>query len=235
MYSIEKVKQIIIAHKRLFSILGFLLICFFILQVLNSHSPSSSPGSFSPTITLIPVQPSYSVVETSPVNGATNVSTGEIDISFTTDREIVSPNSFHMTITPALPYYWKFTNSYPTRNITARVLGYLQPSTLYTVSVTDASKNPEISWSFTTTATPSDSSSGLVIDQEQQFVNKLEPLWHYTPYETTDFETWYKGPLHLVVQQKIADKNKIQRELFSWMKSHGVGPTTHTYEYIPNQ
>lgn len=188
----------------------------------------------SPTITQFPssTQKSFKILSTTPRNGEQNVSSGEIPILFTTDIPIIAASSFNMDITPPLPHYWKFENTYPATQIAASVLGGLQTNTTYVVNVKDSKGLLLKSWSFTTTTTPAESSSGLSHDLQDQEVKKYYPLFYFQPYTSNDFNLKYTDQLTLQVLIKNSDVEKVKQEVVAWIKSHDVDPGTHTINYI---
>lgn len=228
-------KKIIIAGGILF-ILLVIVYLFFILkkQKTNQTNPILPPGmpTTFPTNTSANPNRSFQIIKTSPGNNETDVYAGEITISFTTNAEIASANEYGINITPPLPDYWKITNSYPTKKITAQVYGGLNTNTTYTVTVTDASGKKLYSWSFTSSNNPGQSSSGLVTDYEKTYYQKYYPLMDYIPYSTTDFKVGYQSELTLKVLIKNLDIAKVKQEVIDWIKSHGVDPATHTINYI---
>jgi hypothetical protein len=178
-------------------------------------------------------QQKFTIISTSPRNGQKNSDTGEILISFKTDKKILSPGAFTMDISPQLPYYWKFTNSYPTTSVSARVYGGLQTNTEYTVTVKNNQGQEVYSWNFTTSAQPPTSSSLLNVDKDNQVMARDFPLQEYLPYSSTDFSIdYYQKPLTLDITVKNSDVDKVKQEVNAWIISHGVDPSTHTLNYI---
>lgn len=227
-----------------FIFLFFLLlipVALFILGDYLNRSRSIYPSPTSPTITPVgkkgsitptQTQKQFRVIETSPKNGEINAYPGEISIIFKTDVDIISSNSFFLEIAPPLPYYWKIENAYPTKQIKAQVFGGLQTNTKYTMSVLDQNKNLLYLWTFTTSATPAESSSRYFQEKRNEIVNKYYPLFDYIPFSSSDFNIDYTDRLTLKVVIKNKDLEKVKQEVLEWIKSHGVDPSTHTITYI---
>jgi hypothetical protein len=190
------------------------------------------PQSSFPTPTALPTR--FSITKTSPVNGATDIPATEITVSFTTNVPIQSPDAFHLQISPALQYDWQFLNTYPTTEVKALALGGLQPSTAYTVTVTNKENAPVSSWSFTTSSIPAQSHSATRNKLDQDINAQYYPLTTYLPYSTTDFTVQeYTDHLTLQVLVKSADTEKVKTEVTDWIRSKGVDPSTHTINYTP--
>lgn len=234
--------QLLLKNKKAVIILAVFVIFIVMSSLIIFSNNSSSTSHTGPTPTLvsgpssvllqstIPQQP-FRVLQTSPNDGEQAVNTGEIVISFTTDVPIVSRDAFDLSITPQLPYYWKFINNYPTQSVQAQVFGGLQTDTQYTVTVKDHNRKIVSTWRFTTSQTPPESSSNLIKDQEQQKISKYYPLLQYVPYSNNDFSIDYTDHLTLSVQIKNSNTDMVKQEVLDWIKSHGVDPTTHTIYY----
>jgi hypothetical protein len=235
-------KQFIIKHHKMLFV--FTACAVLVLILILSASLKNTPGGarfVQPTG--VPTQPAgkngrpttkqepFTVTSTTPSNGQADVIPGEIQISFTTNVPIVSENSFAVSIGPALPNYGKYINSYPTKTITSQVYGAMAPGTKYTVAVYDASKKLVYSWSFTTSQTPAQSSSGLVREEEQQIIKNSYPLFNYVPYNSNDFYIDYTGKLTLLVTVKINNMEQVKKEALGWIKSKGVDPSTHVIHF----
>lgn len=195
---------------------------------------STESPSITPTVSISPIvqEQGFHVLTVSPAPGATNVYSGEIVISFTTDNPVQSQNDLAVDITPAVPNYWKYTNTFPSKNIQVQVYGGLKTSTIYTVTVRNAQGTGLKQWSFTTGATPPQDSSREVVDKENQQLAQDYPLYKYLPYSTGDFDVgYYEDKLTLPVTIRSSDHAKAQQELFDWVKSKGVDPATHTFIY----
>lgn len=215
---------------------GMIVIIIFSLSSTTTNDQESvQQGSPSPAVSIRPQEPitqyPFSVVKTSPFDGETNVFPGEIQISIETDREIISPDSFSLSITPAIPYYWKVKNTFPTQEIVLQIYGGLAQNTEYTVEMTDNKQTPVYTWSFTTSAEEPENSSQLVKDQEEKEIKEFYPLFNDIPYEGTDFNIDYTDKLTLLVQIKNPDRERVEKEVFDWIKRHGVDPATHQIIY----
>ncbi len=186
-----------------------------------------------PTISPIPLS-SFGIDSTNPLSGQNNVNAGEIIISFISDRELPSSKAFTMTISPKLPYYWKFINSYPTKIVEAQVFGGLSPNTTYTVSVFDYKNKPVNSWSFTTVTQPAQSSSALIQDNEQKIISNYFPLFQWIPYSNNDFAIDYTSPSDntLLVNIKNSNVSRVKQEVNDWIKSHGEDPSKQKINFV---
>lgn len=198
-----------------------------ILPILKFDSSPTPASNFSTQI-----QKVFKVVETSPQNNAANVSNEEIPITFTTDVEIISEKGFSLEINPPLPHYYKFTNSYPTKTVTAQVFGGLQPNSTYTLVIKNQQGSVVYSWSFTTSPTPPQSTSGYVAEYEKRQAEQYYPLLDYVPYFSSSFDLGYSDKLTLRVAIKNPDINEVKQEVEDWIRSKGVDPATHTINYI---
>ncbi|PJE69095.1 hypothetical protein COU96_01625 [Candidatus Shapirobacteria bacterium CG10_big_fil_rev_8_21_14_0_10_38_14] len=69
-----------------------------------------------------------------------------------------------------------------------------------------------------------DSPSEIIESLKEEF-----PLFQYLPYQTENFLIDYLAPLHLKVILK-SEKNK--QEVLDWIKSHGVDPATHQFDWV---
>lgn len=223
-----------------FLIIIFLIVLIVILFFLSLLKRTSNPAKeapfpvFSPSgsPTKIPRVSIFSVVSTVPENNQRDIYPGEIDLSFTADKVLSSEADFSLDISPALPYYWRFTNSYPTNTVTAKIVGGLKTNTTYAVSVFNSAKVKIYSWSFTTSSTAAESTSSLIRDEELQLDQKYFPLFNYLPYSNNDFDVIYIDRFTLQVSIKNPDVNKVKQEVIDWIKSKGVDPNTHTINYV---
>lgn len=237
---------IAIVKQHPFYILAFVLMVFvFVIILLGNitqnpfstlQNPSTSSTPPLQTVTLSPAitqkQETFSLTITNPSNGQANVYPGEILISFTSSKPILSKNAFDVQITPTIPHYLTYENSYPTNEIKARVTGGLKPATAYTITVSDQNKKILATSSFTTSASPAESSTGLVIDEEKRINEQYFPLFAYVPYVTKDFVLDYTDKLTLEITIHRGTKDRVAPEVLAWIKSKGVDPSTHTINYV---
>lgn len=177
-------------------------------------------------------QQSFTIISTTPKDGAINVSSGEITISFTADVQILSKDSFSITISPAVPESWELTNAFPTQTIVAQVYGGLALNTIYTVTVEETANGRKTVWKFRTADTPAESSTGFEVKKNNQLVQDYYPLAHSVPYETRDFSIDYTDRLALEVKIRNSNVERVKRETEAWIRSQGVDPATHTINYI---
>lgn len=198
----------------------------------KKESVKTVPKVSTPIPTPILIQQPFRVIQTQPGDGDNNVNPGELEISFATDQPIVSSSSFTLEITPKLPYYWRFINSYPTTQVRVRVFGGLDANTKYFVTVKDRDQNVVYSFSFTASVPQDSSSTGLVKEEEEKFIQKYQPLFGKVPYATADFSIDYIDKLTLEVIIRNRDVEKTKREVLQWIQSQGVDPNTHTITYI---
>lgn len=219
-----------------------ILLILVMVYLVFSRKPNQTSNSILPVIQISPVpssgnpptsqQKSFKIIDSDPKNQQTEVYSGEIEISFTTDNDILSDKDFSLDITPKLPFYFKFTNSYPTKKIVAKVYGGLQTNTIYQLNVKDKVGRSIYAWSFTTSSKSSESSSALMEEQEKELIKKYYPLFDYIPFSSADFDLDYTGHLILEVKVKNSDVNKVKLEAEEWIRSKGVDPKTHTINYI---
>lgn len=176
----------------------------------------------------------FNVTSTSPGNGATDISPGEITITFDSDRVISSSDSFELSFNPKLSSGYQFASTFPTKQVKIIILNGLTPSTKYTVSLNTRDGSPIYSWDFSTKAdTGGLSSSAYETKIELDYISKNYPLHSVTPYSNADFSIDYAGkPLTLVVNVKNPDVEKVKQEVIDWIKSKGVDPSTHTINYV---
>src|SRR3989338_2977829 len=238
--NMEKLFYFLGAHKTmlLFAITGAALVslfwAFFIFnkrQNIPDQSlpfPTAYPSAQKPSPSQVPFQ----AVETSPQNNEKNVYPGEIEVSIFTNVYINSNKSFILEFSPPLPYYFKITNTFPAKQVIAKIYGGLQTNTTYTAVLKDSFGKTVYSWNFTTSITPAQSSSSLQVDKEKAYLEKYYPLVDYTPYKTGSFDIVYKTKSTLEVKMKISDREKVKQEVIDWIKSHGVDPATHSINYI---
>lgn len=231
----KKYKKLIFLYGGLLLLMPLIIL---LIKTLNTARSTDLPNTiFTPNSIISTPQASkskdtFSVLSTSPKNGEQEVSAGEITISFTTNISIPSQEAFSLEITPKLPYYWKFTNSYPTNLIQVQVYGGLQTNTTYTVTVKSAEGDKTYSWSFTTTPSSPESSSLLIQEQEKAFNQKYYPLFDFIPYYSSDFDLDYTTKLTLEVKIKNQDVEGTKKKVLDWIRSHDVDPSTHKIDYI---
>lgn len=236
----EPLKLFLVKYKKLLVITGLIIFAMVIITLLISgRSTNNIPGatpspvipSFFPSITQVLRQEAFTVASTTPNNGESNVTPGEIIISFTTDKPLISQNSFSMNITPALPNYWKIVNSYPTNVVKAQVYGNMKLNTEYTITVSDTNGRLVYSWIFTTSNVPAESSSLLQKEIEEQLKKDYYPLINYIPYESANFSIDYIDRLSLVVKGKNSNLDLVKKGVNDWIRSKGVDPSTHSIRY----
>lgn len=191
----------------------------------------SSPRPDSSKIPIYP-QKSFRVLSTDPKDQQTEVYSGEIEISLVTDNDILSDKDFSLEIAPKLPFYFRLTNTYPTKKIIAKVYGGLQTNTTYQLTVKDSAGKAIYSWSFTTSSQTAESSSSLMEDREKELINSYYPLFDYIPYVSDEFDLDYTDHLALEVKIKNPDISKVKQEVDEWIRSKGVDPSTHKINYI---
>lgn len=209
-----------------------LVFCYLILSVV--YKPISKPAHvITPTLKPQFIQERFSVIKTFPANGEASVYPGEITITINTTTPVVSKDGFFLDITPKLPYYWKYTNSYPTTTITAQIYGGLELNTQYQLTLYDNKKLPVYVWSFITSSETPESSTAQERALEENLINEYYPLFKSVPYNTTDFSLDYYDRLILIVKVKNKNKNIeiVKKEVDGWIKSKGVDPSTHTIRY----
>lgn len=190
-----------------------------------------SPEPSSPT-TSSSSQMTFQITETNPKDQQKDVYSGEIEISFTTNNDILSDKEFLLEITPSEPFSYNLINTFPTKKVVARILGGLQTNTTYQVTIKDKAGKLIYSWSFTTSSSPAEASSALMQKEEKQLIQKYYPLFDYVPYTSTDFDLDTNGRLTIDVKVKNPDIQKVKQEVEDWIRSKGVDPGTHTINYI---
>src|SRR5262249_2504129 len=99
------------------------------------------------------------------------------------------------------------------------------------LTIKDKNQNTIYTWSFTTSNNPPQSSTNLMLDQEQQLANKYYPLLQFVPYSNQDFNIDYTGHVTLIVEIKNKNIDLVKQEVLDWIRSHGVDPSTHTINY----
>jgi len=200
--------------------------------VTETKKPNQTGNTLSLTPTIQPQQ-AFEVTSTSPKKDATDVYPGELQITANTTTPIVSANSFFLDISPKLPNYWRLSTEFPTNSISATVYGGLQKNTKYTVTLR-GKNNYTYSWSFTTSDVQPESSSNLVRDDEEIYMQKNYPLIAYMPYTANDFTMDYSGEHSLIVNMTngTVSQDQIQQEVEDWMRNKGVDPSTHTIKYV---
>jgi hypothetical protein len=176
-------------------------------------------------------QQPFTITSTEPRDGTTNLYTGEMAISFKTNVLLLSPNAFTMTISPRLPHYWQFKNTYPTNEVIAEVYGGFATNTTYTITVKDNTGGKTTSWSFTTEGNPPQSSTGLEVEKNQQLVENYYPLANVVPFQNNDFSIDYVSRSTLEVVIKNPDVDKVKHEVKTWITNQGVDPNTQQILY----
>lgn len=216
-------------------IIMFLVIMMNSLVVTEIASPTTTQTKTTPSPTVILVQKPFIVIGTSPKDGATNVNTGEITISATTDTEVVSKNSFSLDISPKLPYYWKDQSTYPTKQVQMLVYGGLAKETTYTVTMKDPKGNVIKTWSFTTSNEDPISTSALYRAEAEKQQKTNYPLFDYVPYTTNSYSVDYidKRKLRATILDPRASQEEVKNDIDYWMRTKKVDPATHTIEFVP--
>lgn len=216
---------------------GILFFLILILSLISSGGNKKNlyPSSgTNPTPSLALTQSPFRILSTSPINGQQNVFPGEIFIDFTTDVPIISKNSFSLTLSPQLQYSYNLISSFPTTKVKTQVLGGLNKNTKYLVTVLNQNLVPVYSWSFTTSNQTPEDSSQLVKQKEQQILTQSYPLYQYVPYANNNFSVDYTDKLTLTVTITNSGVTAVKQEVLTWIKSHGVDPSTHTIIYKNN-
>lgn len=235
---LEKITTIIKTNKWALLLLACALVLGILILILfpkgSSQQQTKTPNKTIPSISPQAVQTQnndFNVVGTSPSNGEKNIYSGEINIVVKTDKSVMSPNDFSMEITPPLPNYWKFVNTYPTNTITAQIYGGLQTNTTYTVTFTNKKTKTPYSWTFTTSGKQQEDATQIIRDQTENENAKYFPLFDYIPYENSNFSIDYTDKLTLVVSIKNPNVEMVKDEVSNWIRSHNVDPATHTINY----
>lgn len=219
-------------HPKLIIIFGSLVLFFLVILILGSKRPPT-PLNPHPPIFNTPQQKPFKVLSTTPKEGDTGVALGEIPISFTTDEPLQSSQSANINFNPQLDRGYTFMNSFPATKVQLQITGGLKPATLYTITIDNSSGEQLYSWRFTSAkSTKGASSSSLIGQEEQNYVNTYTPLLSYTPYSTGDFSLDYTAKLTLTVKIKNPDVVGVKQEVIDWIKSHGVDPNTHKIIYV---
>lgn len=208
--------------------------------VLQPKKPQVQPivpkASLSPSGSQAPGQTAESsnwkVVQTYPADQETNVYTGEIAISFTSDFPVNSEKDFSISINPPLQNGWQLVNEYPSNNISAQVIGGLRPKTEYVVVVKNTFSNATFSWTFSSAETTSGVASGLVAEQEKKLTDQYYPLIDFVPFYSDSFDLEYSARLTLDVTIKKAGVSAVKQEVIDWIKTKGVDPATHKINYL---
>lgn len=183
-----------------------------------------------------PVQKPFKVVSTSPQNGEKNVFAGELQLTVNTDEEILKNTSLTVVLAPATRYPLQFGNSFPTKKIQLQILGHLDSNTHYTAKVFNQEGKNIYSWSFTTSNERGESESKLNAALDKQLEVNYYPLSKYFPYSTSTYKLGYKDRLFLKITllDQRANKESILNEVKNWVKSKGVDPASHQYEFSPS-
>lgn len=205
-------------------ILVLIPVLLFILRFFALPQQPFLPRVTAPT----PVQQKpFSVVSTSPRDNEANVYPGEIIISFTTDSPIVSKESYSLGLNPTLKYSTEVLSTFPTTQIQTQILGGLDPSTTYTVSVFNSGGEIVHSWSFTTSSVVPESSSQLINKRDQDIIKTQFPLALEMSYKSSTVDMDYSGPLELSATVKNGAQEAARQEIETWIQSKGVDPKTH--------
>lgn len=175
----------------------------------------------------------FKVISTTPTNGSQNIPTGEMSITFTTDKPVKSIDDYTITIDPPLEFGSKLLTDFPTQTVTNLVLGGLSKNTTYTVTVANRHTNDITSWSFTTSNEQPESSTAAFNEEQEQLKEDYYPLFDTLPYETDAIKMDYSDRLTLQVKIKKInqDKDVIKKEVEDWIREKGVDPSTHTINY----
>ena len=220
-------------HKKTFLLIGTLLVLC-VLAVLLAIKPTKKPDKTNQRTEVLPtVVPynSFTIGATFPPDNALNVSTGEIPITFTANVPITQAGDFSMHINPPIQYSLQPANTFPTLQVTERVLGGLKANTTYMVTVRDKNNIAVKSWKFTTSDRRAQSSSLLVSKEQEEINKKYYPHFNYVPYGNADFSIDYTGRLALTVTIKQNNAESIKKEVTGWILQKGVNPQSHTIEY----
>lgn len=70
-----------------------------------------------------------------------------------------------------------------------------------------------------------------IVEEELEVIEKKYPLFNKLPYTAENFRISYKEGFCLEVIYK-GDLEKVKKEVFEWIKNHGVEPTSHRYEWV---
>jgi hypothetical protein len=210
----------------------FITLLYLILSLITAEGPSNPDDTVAvATVTPVPIQKPFRVIDANIKNGDVEIFPGEIVIAFTANNPINSPDNLTVTFTPELAHEWKYTNTFPSENIRIQIIGGLKLSTKYTLSVTDKQGETVYGVNFTTSDEIPDSSTQLVRQEEEQLIRDYYPLLLDTPYITSNFSLEYIDRLALSVKIKNSDVEAVKQEVNAWIKSKGVDPLTHTIRY----
>lgn len=222
---------------------AFVIVLGLVIIIYKQRSDTKQPFIVPPaTITSRPTpyqggttsikQEKFNVINTSPQHKETDVYAGELGILINTDVDIQSEGDINLSFSPKLEYYWKFENSFPSKNIKVRVYGGLIQNTQYKIDVTDSLGKKIYSWSFTTANKRGEDSSRLIYEESRKDLQNNAPLFDYIPHSNSNFSIDYTAPLTLKVVIKNPDVNKVKGEVDTWIRDHGVDPSTHSINYI---
>ncbi len=217
----------------------FFLLFFFIVSSFTRFAPLHNPdGSLqnntpSLTPTIIQTQKSFRILKTNPALGENNIYPGEIIITITTNEPVVSVKNISLSFSPELPSssYWKFTNFFPSKTLTAQIYGGLQLNTQYTVTIKNSLNQDIYDWFFITSGETPENNTQLVRESEEEANKKYFPLIKYVPYSTSTFSIDYVDGLILEVKMKGTNEGEIKRQVTDWIRNRGVDPSTHTIRY----
>lgn len=214
-------------------IFGTLVIIIILLIALLLLWLSGLKKSLPPKNPSQNTQQKFSITNVSPKNGAVNVSAGEITISFTATNPIINDKSFSINVVPNPAYPLKIEQNFPTQTVKTDVLGGLQTNTTYQIIIKNALGESLYSGSFTTASKPAESSTGLIDQRDQNTITNYYPLANDIPYTADDFRVdYYEDRLKLHVTILTRDSNLAKKELYNWIKSKGVDPATHSYDFV---
>jgi len=216
-------------------ILFLLFLTFFAIFItrLLTNSPDQTADEPFATPTIIPLL-NFSITNTFPADGDTNIYPGEISITFDTSVPMRSQRDYSLEVTPSLTNPPALNSFFPTQKISYGIVGNLEKNTTYTVTVLNITGELVKQWSFTTSnETPESSSRQAKIEQDLAIKNYY-PLFYDLPYETNQFKIDYTDRLTLEVDIKSGTKDAVSKMVDDWIISKGVDPASHTINYVEN-
>jgi hypothetical protein len=174
-------------------------------------SPPSSPANLE-------------ITSSNPANGAAGVSVFDpMTVTFNQPADFLT-----ITAISDPTEQWAVTQASPNSVKIDHKL-YLRVATDYTLTILQHG-NPIGKIVFETANEQNDPRflQGLQTERDKKY-----PLLSLTPYETTKYRIVYSAPLTLEIDLKVsADSQEVILEVQSWVKSHGIDPSTHKYIVI---
>lgn len=188
-------------------------------------------GVFLGTRAILYLKPvPLTVLNVYPPNQTENVPLDLKTIQIGFNRPLKKTNEIKIIVSPAIDFNREENKTV----VLLKLKEKLKSGTIYGLEIQKMPAQILIySWSFKTKEIMKTGRGDVTLfDFFEKNTGENYPLAPFVPYHSQNFSLDYIGPRHLQVVLKGEDKESIKEEVFAWIKSQGIDPSTHKIDFV---